>query len=132
MQIGQVTPLKIHRAACLLWMACGVAAGELQRIEIRSRSQVGGYERIVGRAYFAVDPKLALNRTIADIELAPVNSQRMVEFSSDFLVFRLNGPRQSQRHGVLRGRFFNRGGPQSTFIVSAARGGAIPLRNGGI
>src|ERR1022692_2891181 len=114
-------PLKILRSACLLLMACGVAAGELQRIEIRTRSQVGRYERIVGRAYFAVDPKLALNRTIADIELAPVNPQGMVEFSSDLLVLRPTAPGKS--NGTVFLEVVNRGGPQSTFIVSAARGG---------
>jgi hypothetical protein len=116
-----MTPQKILRSACLLWMACGTAAGELQRIEIRSSSQVGSYERIVGRAYFGIDPKLAVNRTIADIELAPVNSQRMVEFSSDFLVLRPMAPGKSS--GTVFLEVVNRGGPQSTFIVSAARGG---------
>src|SRR5271165_4329472 len=113
--------LKILRMACLLLMAGGVAAGELQRIEIRSRSRVGRYERVVGRVYFAVDPQLALNRTIMDIELAPVNPQGKVEFSSDFMVIRPTVPGKSR--GTVLLEVVNRGGPQSTFIVSGARGG---------
>ena len=42
------------RAAGLLVVLCGMAAGELQRIEIRGRDEMGPYERIVGTAYFSI------------------------------------------------------------------------------
>src|ERR1051326_4681056 len=39
---------------------------ELRRIEIRRRDDFGKYERVIGRAFFSVDPKLSANHNIAD------------------------------------------------------------------
>lgn len=59
------------------------ASGELRRIEILSREpwlgskplgQAGAYEKVRGRAYFAVDPSHPANQRIADITLAPHNA----------------------------------------------------------
>src|SRR5258708_12430500 len=67
------------------------------RMEVKERSDVlegrafgktGGYERIVGKVYFAIDPKLPVNHVIADIDKAPRNKGGMVEFSSDFYLLR--------------------------------------------
>jgi len=89
--------LHLARAAGLLALLCGVAAAELQRIEIRGREEVGPYERIVGRAYFSTDPRIGVNQAIADIALAPANSEGRVEFSSDLLVVRPKEPAKSWR-----------------------------------
>ncbi|HEY1242965.1 MAG TPA: alpha/beta hydrolase domain-containing protein [Bryobacteraceae bacterium] len=109
------------RAAALLVLLTGMAAAELQSIEVRSQATVGPYEQILARAHYAVDPKLAANHGIADIALAPVDSQGKVEFSGDVLVWR---PKDAHH---LRGAVFlevvNRGGPQSLFLVSGATGG---------
>lgn len=62
------------------------------RIEIKTREPylesrvfdgIGSYERLRGKAYFAVDPKHAANHTVIDLELAPRNDAGLVEFSSD-------------------------------------------------
>ena len=63
-----------------------VPAG-LLRIELSERSDVlagkafgaaGPYERLVGKAYFSVDPKLAANKIISDIDKAPRNDSGLV------------------------------------------------------
>lgn len=76
---------------CLLLLA-GFAQGSVVRVEIKSRTPyeagrsfdgVGPYEQIRGKAYFAVDPAAAANRTVVDLELAPRNASGLVEFSAD-------------------------------------------------
>jgi len=44
----------------------------------------GGYEKISGRVYFAVDPGIGPNLIITDIDKAPVNESGQVEFSAEF------------------------------------------------
>jgi len=44
------------------------------RVEVTEKVGFAEYERIAGKVYFAVDPKLAANRAIADIDLAPRNA----------------------------------------------------------
>ena len=48
----------------------------------------GGYEKISGRVYFAVDPKIDPNLIITDIDKAPVNENGLVEFSSEFYILK--------------------------------------------
>ncbi len=99
----------------LLISAPGFAA--LIRVELVDRSDVldgapqgpaGAYERIVAKAYFAVDPKLPANRVIADIDLAPRNEEGMVEFSADLYLLK---PRDSAKgNGTALVEVSNRGG----------------------
>jgi hypothetical protein len=114
-------PLHFFAPSCLLLALSGVAPGEMQRIEILSREDAGSYERIVARAYFAVDPKLAANQSIADIALTPVNAAGQVEFSGDVLIVRPKDSAQSR--GAVFLEVVNRGGPQSLGILSEAMGG---------
>src|SRR5207253_8132204 len=89
----------------------------LTRIELVERTDVldgaskgpaGGYERIVAKAYFAVDPKLHANRVIADIDLAPRNEDGLVEFSADLYILK---PRDSAKgNGTALVEISNRGG----------------------
>jgi hypothetical protein len=85
-------------AMCL---APAMPAG-LLRIELAERSDVlggkafgaaGPYERLIGRAYFAVDPKLPANKIISDIDKAPRNDSGLVEFSSDIYVLKPRDPK---------------------------------------
>ena len=66
------------------------ARADVTRFEITRRAPVGssGYEKIIGTAYFAVDPKTAANSVIADLEKAPVNAVGKVEFSADVYILR--------------------------------------------
>ncbi len=65
----------------------------LLRIEVSERSDVldgkafasaGPYERIVGKAYFAVDPNLPANKIITDIAKAPRNQDGLVDVLGRF------------------------------------------------
>ena len=69
--------LPVYVLAALVAVA-SVAYGEVTRVDVTSRTPVGtsGYEKIVGIAHFAVDPKDPHNRVIADIDKAPVNASR--------------------------------------------------------
>src|SRR4029077_4311190 len=84
-----------------LCLAPAISAG-LLRIELSERSDVlagkafgsvGPYERLVGKAYFAVDPKLPANQIVCDIDKAPRNDSGLVEFSSDIYVLKPRDPK---------------------------------------
>src|ERR1700693_3065951 len=49
---------------------------------------VGAYERVIGKAFGEVDPKLPGNALIQDIQLAPKNSRGMVEYVTDIDILR--------------------------------------------
>ena len=98
-----------------LCLAPAMPAG-LLRIEVSERSDVlagksfgsvGPYERLVGKAYFAVDPKLPANQIVCDIDKAPRNDSGLVEFSSDIYVLK---PRDSKNgNGAALYEVSNRG-----------------------
>jgi Alpha/beta hydrolase domain len=48
----------------------------------------GAYERLRGRALYAVDPKATAQAVVTDIDKAPVNKDGLVEFTADFLMLR--------------------------------------------
>ncbi len=77
----------------LSWAA--PARAELVRFEITERApfadghpfgEVGPYEKIVGRAYFALDPNLRQNEAVVDLKLAPRNAAGRVEFWADLCI----------------------------------------------
>ncbi|OYW30114.1 MAG: hypothetical protein B7Z47_03975, partial [Chthoniobacter sp. 12-60-6] len=69
----------------LFLLALSTARAAVVRVEVTGRSDVGktGYEQIVGRLHFEIDPALPGNAIIADVGLAPVNAAGKVSFSSD-------------------------------------------------
>jgi hypothetical protein len=78
------------------------AQAELTKLEIGStRPWLGGrFEKLQGRAHFALDPKNPANRRIADIELATLNGEGKVEFETDIVIVRPADPKKS-RHSAL-------------------------------
>src|ERR1700731_3807697 len=91
------------------------ATAEVARVEILSRRDEGSFERIVGRVYFAIDPKAPANQGIADVSLAPLNSQGKIEFSSDLLLFR---PKSSAKNRqTVFFEIVNHGGPPHPFFL---------------
>jgi hypothetical protein len=48
----------------------------------------GAYERIVGRAHFAVDPEAAAQTGIVDLDKAPRNEQGLVSFAADLCILK--------------------------------------------
>ena len=74
-----------------------VAVAEVERIEITSRSvfadgmefgQVGAYEKIRGKLFYAVDPDNPANAAIIDLELAPRGADGKVRFQGDFILLK--------------------------------------------
>src|SRR3989304_4253059 len=102
----------------LLALLPAFSHAELTRVDIASRvdvlggkafGDVGPYEKLHGRAYFAVDPANPRNQIIADIGLAPRNSEGKVEFSADLFIIKPKDPSRGNGVGffavVNRGRF---------------------------
>ena len=74
-----------------LCLAPAMPAG-LLRIELSERSDVlagksfgsvGPYERLVGKAYFAVDPKLPANQIVCDVEA--IEEMGVIAVQGDYL-----------------------------------------------
>src|SRR5580698_1831186 len=108
-----------------LFAAAGADA-HVTRVEIISRTDVldgrafglaGGYEKIVGRVYFAVNPENLHNKLIVDLDKAPRNAQGEVEFSADLY--------------LLKPKDMNKGNSAVLFEVSNRGGkGILHLVNG--
>ena len=103
-------------------VTCTQAA--VTRVEVAERVDlpIDGYERVAGKVYFAVDPKLAANRAIVDIDLAPRNAAGLVEFSADLLVLRPKDAAKSNGTAFLENA--NRGSAPfwGALSIGAARG----------
>jgi len=68
----------------------------------------GPYECVTGTVHFAVDPRPAPNRIVADIDLAPRNAAGLVEFSAGFYILQ---PRDAGKgNGTALVEISNRGG----------------------
>ena len=87
-----------------------LSPGALLRVEVKERTDVPGtaYERVIGRAYFAVDPVLAANRAVVDLDKAPRNAAGQVEFSADLYMFQPKSPKAA--NGTVLFEVSNRGG----------------------
>lgn len=73
------------------------ARGSIVKIEINSIEpayggkifgSVGAYEKLTGKAYGEIDPRLPQNALITDIQLAPRNARGMVEYAMDIYVLK--------------------------------------------
>lgn len=100
-----------------LFVTAALSPAALVRTEIAERSDVlhgqsfgsaGPYERLIGKAYFAVDPKNPANRIVSDIDKAPRNEQGLVEFSADLYVLKPRDP--AKGNGAALFEVSNRGG----------------------
>lgn len=106
----------MRKAFVVSLFVAAVAHAAVVRLEVKERSDVldgklfgstGAYERIVGKAYFAVNPKLPANQAIVDIDKAPRNKDGMVEFSSDIFLLRPKNPKKG--NGTVLYEVSNRG-----------------------
>jgi hypothetical protein len=107
--------------AVLVLSLVSEAEAQVTRIEIVSREAVasgqafgaaGAHEHIRGRAYGEADPNDRRNRIIQDIELAPLNARRKVEYVATFSLMK---PLDlSKSSGVLVYSVVNRGNGAAT------------------
>lgn len=93
---------------CLLLLGSTVSAA-VRSIAFVERAPIDhGYERIVARVTFAIDPKLPANRIVRDLEFAATDSRGEVEFTSDLYVLRPRDP--AKCNGTALFEVSNRGG----------------------
>ncbi len=124
----------MFRRICVALLCLSAAApAALLRIEVSERSDVldgkafgpaGPYERIVGKAYFAVDPSLPANQIITDIGKAPRNEKGLVEFSSDLYVLKPRDP--ARGNGAIFFEVSNRGRKGILSLFQLAKGSLDP------
>jgi hypothetical protein len=50
--------------------------------------KTGAYERLVGRAHFAVDPMAPAQQGIVDLDKAPVDARGLVRFAADIMILK--------------------------------------------
>ena len=88
---------RIITAALSLTVLSSPTVARVERIEMLSRQDfapgiefgdAGAYEKLRGRAFFALDPNAAANAPVTDLKLAPRDARGLVEFSAEFLVLR--------------------------------------------
>jgi hypothetical protein len=106
----------------------GLVALDVQRREPfaggQSFGDVGAYEKIVGVARFAVDPRHACNGVVVDLDLAPRNGEGKVEFESDFFILAPKDP--SRGNGAVLYDVNNRGNKLALRFFNSAPGGNDP------
>jgi hypothetical protein len=105
------------RTRRILWCAiCALAAAsaasaEVIKLTVEQRHAFANakrpYEKVTGRFFGELDPKLPHNAVITDIELAPRNARGMVEYSATFTI--LKPADMSTSTGVLVYQVPNRG-----------------------
>jgi len=112
-----------------LTMFSAASPARVVRVEITSRSDiqdgkpfgnVGPYEKILGRVYFAVDPANLHNRQIVDLDKAPRNAQGEVEFSAD--LYLLKPKDMAKGNGSVLFEVSNRGGRGILSLVNGRNG----------
>jgi hypothetical protein len=123
-------PWKLAAAASLLWNL--PAHARIARLVVEHREPAGdGYEKLTGRAYGELDPKLPLNAIITDLEFAPRNAQGMVEYAATFTIIKPSAAAKAS--GVLlyfvpnRGRVNLSGGG---FLADARGRGHVLVASG--
>jgi hypothetical protein len=116
----------IRRYLCLLALGLlvlsGAAGAAVRSVEIAGRTLVldGTYERIVGRVHFGMNPKLAANRIVRDLDLAQLNAAGEAECAADFDILQ---PTDADRgNGTVLFEVSNRGGKGMLNRFTFARG----------
>jgi hypothetical protein len=120
-------------AGLLVALSAVPAIAEITRVDIQRREDVlggkpfgsvGPYEKLVGKAYFAIDPANPRNKIIADLDKAPRNARGKVEFSSDLYIIKPKDP--ARGNGVVFFDIVNRGGKGLLGVFSRAARSADP------
>src|ERR1700685_2735035 len=94
--------MSMPRSIFILFPAV-LAHAAVTRVEVTQRTDMPqvNYEQITAKVYFAVDPKLAANKIIVDLDRAPRNEKGLVEFSSDLVVMKPKDPAKSSGTALL-------------------------------
>lgn len=99
----------------------------------------GAYERLTGRAHFAVDPTHPAQAGIVDLDNAPTNADGLVEFVSDVIILKPADPERGNKRvffdygnrGNLRAvQFFNDAPPTNDPLTLEDAGNGYFFRRG--
>lgn len=85
----------------------------------------GSYERLVGRAHFAVDPAAPAQAGIVDLDKAPVNANGLVEFATDLCILKPVDP--ARGNSRLFFDYGNRGNKRAVQFFNDAPASNDPL-----
>ena len=105
----------------VLLLSC-TAAAAVRSVEITERTPVlqGAYERVAGRVHFAMNPRLAANQIVCDLDLAERNPAGEVESTADFYV--LQPTDHAKSNNTILFEVSNRGGKGMLNRFTFARG----------
>src|ERR1700737_3524163 len=104
------------RRALFLFLIASPLLARVDHLDV-TRTDLGPhFEKLVGKVYFAVDPKNPHNAIIADLDKAPRNAAGEVEFSADLYVIRP----KTNRNDTLFVEISNRGGKAFLANLDAA------------
>ncbi len=124
---------KILAGVGLMTFLTAVAEARVVKLRVERREAVlhgkafglaGSYEKLVGKAEFALDPSAAMNSGIVDLGLAPRNSRGEVEFTADFYL--LKPVDASRGNGRLLYEVGNRGGKATLRVFQKAQASQDP------
>jgi len=99
----------------------------------------GTYQRLIGRAHFAVEPGASAQRCITDIDKAPTDGDGLVRFTGDFSILKPVHPALGSRRLFFdygnRGnkrmlQFFNDAPASNNPRTLAHAGNGFPMRRG--
>ncbi len=100
----------------------GLTRLEVERTEAildgKAFGLAGAYQKLVGKAHFALDPNLAANAAIVDLKLAPRNAQGLVECSANFYL--ITPVDRARGNGKLFYEVGNRGGKAALRVLQKA------------
>ena len=111
------------RIACLFVLVVATAHAAVVRLEVVDQSNAGGYRRTVAKVHYAVDPRVAANGGVVDLDRAPRNDRGLVEFTTD-----LNLLEPARPSGRLLVEIPNRGGGSMLNVFN--RGDELLLEHG--
>src|SRR6185437_4190918 len=91
----------------------------------QSFGDTGAYERLSGRAHFAVDPHASAQAGVVDLDKAPADDRGLVHFAADFMILK---PLEIQRGN--RSAFYdygNRGHKRALQFFNDAQHSNMPI-----
>lgn len=124
---------RIFALFALLLVTSAIAEARVVRLRVERREVIlagrpfglaGPYEKLVGKAEFALDPKLPQNQIVIDLALAPRTRNGDVEFSADFYLLKPVDPQKG--NGRLFYEVGNRGGKSLLATFQKAAGSSDP------
>ena len=133
--LGHLFWTRMKKSALLLLAAILASSAEarVERVEIFSRAPVleakpfgeaGSHEKVIGKVHFAVQPEIAPNKIIVDLEKAPRNQKGEVEFAADVYILK---PKEAKRaSGTALMEIPNRGGKGMLRVIQDAKGSLDP------